>query len=138
MLEPFTETPPRERPSTSTTDYVTSSNIFDAIEQMNLTDHENNVTKAPAPAPAPAMSTARPQPQVEKVIDSVFELDESDNKLMAICYLLQDFMKLHVDVRMCWHGVVGRDETGSDLITAAVVTHGANEIVHLLTDEFKL
>jgi hypothetical protein len=57
---------------------------------------------------------------------------------MAIYCLLQDFLEIRLTVRCNWHTFV-TDDVGrpkSDLMNAALLTEGANEMIHILVNDF--
>ena len=131
ILKPFAEPPP-ERPEIVTDNPSTSfaaQNMFDTLPRLDVTDDEDE---------EPVIHTAK-VPEIVKDFpkDVAFEADKSGDVLMVICCLFQDFLELRLTVRCNWYTAVSDTSPMSDMMTAALLTQGANEIIHILVRDLQ-
>jgi hypothetical protein len=103
--------------------------MYDALQQMDLSDEDED-DEQPPPALKPAPASKKPGPKV------VYQLDTKSDTLMAIYCLLQDFLELRFTVRSTWHLFVKDNRPCADLMKSAATTQCANDIVHVLAQDF--
>jgi hypothetical protein len=132
LLESCAEpTPLRQPPSTDSASATsTINNIYDALSRISLSDSEDSEDDEPFRQPPDSAANTLQAPAV------VFETDKSGDVLMAIYCLLQDFLEIRLTVRSNWHMFVDDSGPKGDLFMAAVVTQGANELIHILVKDF--
>jgi hypothetical protein len=66
----------------------------------------------------------------------IFEAHKSGDALMAIYCLLQDFLEIRLSVRCNWHTFVDDAGPKGAMFTAAVLTQGADELIHIHVKDF--
>jgi hypothetical protein len=128
LLEPFAEPRPK-RETSSGSKTRSSQNKFDPLKDTTSSaedDHEEQ------DVPFPRLVSFGGG----KAEETVFEVEKTDDALMAIYCLLQDFLELRLTVRSSWHTLVHDVSVYSDLITAAILTQGAFEIIPMLVQTF--
>jgi hypothetical protein len=128
LLEPFAEPRPK-RETSSGSKTRSSQNKFDPLKDTTSSaddDHEEQ------DVPFPRIVSYG----VGKAEETIFEVEKTEDALMAIYCLLQDFLELRLTVRSSWHTLVHDISVYSDLITAAMLTQGAFEIIHMLVQTF--
>jgi hypothetical protein len=100
------------------------------LSRISLSDSEDSEDDEPFRQPPNSAAKTFQAPAV------VFETDKSGDVLLAIYCLLQDFLEIRLTVRCNWHMFVDDSGPKDDLFTAAVVTQGANELIHILVNDF--